>query len=165
MRIKLVHTILPLFAGIFLTSPARAACDSQCVAQAMDAGEREAQQTVFPELYQGGALGRLIRTEVGLDVCGVKGKSEAVSKLKFARFEKVIGDHIDQHPIGSAHDSEQQANIKFASFLSTAKALMLGYAVGYKEQTMAVSGTDASPQKAMCQGYRKLADKLLFGDN
>lgn len=165
MRNKLLHIILLLFAGSFLASPAKAACDSQCVAQAMNTGEQEAQKTVFQELSQGGALGRLIRTEVGLDVCGAKGKSEAVSKLRFARFEKVIGDHVDEHPIGSAHDSEQQANIKFASFISTAKALILGYAVGYKEQTMAIGEPDATPQKAMCQSYRKLADKLLFGDS
>lgn len=155
---------MPLFAGVSLSSPATAACDSQCITQAMDAGERAAQKALFPELARDGALGRLMRAEVGLEVCGVKGKSKAITKLRDARFDKVIGDRVDGQPLGSEQDSEEQANITFASFIGTAKALMLGYALGYHEQTLATVSTDPASKKSMCQGYSKFADRLLFGD-
>ena len=139
-------------------------CNDACQAHAMTVGDKAAHSVMFAELSQDGKLGQLIRAQVGLDVCGSKGKSKAISKLRDARFDEVIGNRLKKGPLGSLQDSEEEQHIQFASFLSAVQALQLGYVLGYAESTKFIASTSMSTKKAMCQAFEKLGDTVLFGD-
>lgn len=144
---------------------AAAPCDDGCRAHAMTVGTQAANATMFTEFAQDGKLGQLIRAETGLEVCGSKGKSNAVSKLRDTWLDEVIGTRLRKGPLGSAQDSDEEQHIQFASFLSTVQALELGYGLGYAESTMFLAGSSPSAKQAMCRAFEKLGDDVLFGDD